>query len=55
MPPDDGLFFAGVGVYLDQIWPTEAQLTTTDYNNRQLIKSGVTIKNMTQAVVVNCG
>ena len=53
--PDDGLFFKGVGVYLDQIWTTATQLTTTDYNSRQLIKSGVMIGNVTQAVVVSCG
>jgi len=42
-------------VYLDQIWATETQLTTTDYNSRQLIKSGVIIENVAQAVVVSCG
>ena len=46
--------FCRGGVYLDQIWTTAAQLTTTDYNSRQLIKSGVTINNVTQAVVVSC-
>ena len=54
MLPDDGLFFKGVGVYLDQIWTTAAQLTTTDDNSRQLIKSGIIIGNVTQAVVVSC-
>jgi len=39
---------------LDQIWTTAAQLTTTDYNRRQLIKLGVIIGNVTQAVVVDC-
>ena len=46
--------FCRGGVYLDQIWTTAAQLTTTDYNSRQLIKSGVIIGNVTQAVVVSC-
>lgn len=40
---------------LDQIWTTAAQLTTTDYNSRQLIEAGVTIGNVTQAVVMSCG
>ena len=55
MLPDDGLFFKGVRVYLDQIWTTATQLTTTDYNSRQLIKSGVIIGNVTRAIVVSCG
>ena len=41
------------GVYLDQIWTTATQLTTTDDNNRQLIEAGVIIGNVTQAVVVS--
>ena len=40
---------------LDQIWTTAVQLTTTDYNSRQLIEAGVIIGNVTQAVVVSCG
>ena len=52
--PDRGLFLTGGGVYLDQIWTTATQLTTTDYNSRQLIKPGVIIGNVTQAVVVSC-
>ena len=39
---------------MDQIWTTAAQLTTTDYNRRQLIKLGVIVGNVTQAVVVDC-
>ena len=38
---------------MDQIWTTAAQLTTTDYNRRQLIKLGVIVGNVTQAVVVD--
>ena len=40
---------------LYQIWTTAAQLTTTDYNSRQLIEAGVIIVNVTQAVLVSCG
>ena len=40
--------------YLNQIWTTAAQLTTTVYNSRQLIESGGIIVNVTQAVVVSC-
>ena len=43
------------GGSLVQIWTTATQLTTTDYNSRQLIKSGVMIGNVTQAIVVSCG
>ena len=41
--------------YLDQIWTTATQLTTTGFNSRQLIEAGVIIGNVTQAVVVSCG
>ena len=43
------------GPNLDQIWTTAAQLTTTDDNSRQLIKSGVIKGNMTQAIEMSCG
>ena len=46
--------FTGIGVYLDQIWTTAAQVATTDYNSWQLIKSDAMIRNVTQAVVVSC-
>ena len=51
---DGDSLFNGVGVYLDQIWTTAAQRTTTDDNSRQLIKSGVIMGYVTQAVVVSC-
>ena len=55
LQPDRDLFLTGVGTYLDQIWTTAAQLTTTDYSSRQLIKLGFTVGMVTQAVVVSCG
>ena len=47
---DHGLFLMGAGF----IWTTAAQLTTTEYNSRQLIKPGVIIRNIMRAVVVSC-
>ena len=55
MLPDRGSFLTGGGVYLHQIWTTATQLTKTDYNSRQLIKSDVLMGNVTQAVVMSCG
>ena len=48
-------FHFGMGAYLDRIWTTAAQLTTNDYNSRQLIKPGGTMANVMQVVVVSCG
>jgi len=42
-----------LGFKRGSIWTTAAQLTTTDYNRRQLIKLGVIVGNVTQAVVVD--
>ena len=41
--------------YLDQIWTTATQLTTTGFNSRQLIEAGVIVGYVTQAVVGSCG